>query len=272
MDLNRERVKECASACGARIKSGWARTYKWLRVVSNGGPLDEDFGHIATLLQSRNKTLNDSMGDLAKAFGTGGPKLADDALFQLAAVDLFVEKAQAVLTARARRMSRAGVLASLTAVTALAVLAVYIVQHASVVPEGADLTRNELILRIVSAISLGAVVLVAVKYLIALARSFFHESVTLLSRRHALRFGRMYVYLNHGAMDVKELRKAFDWNRGGESSFLDIKPEEIGKTPWSTLSKSVGDAVEKGFERGTETLAKKLEDKKSAQADTAAAP
>ena len=253
------RSRKRAAVWLSRTKIGIARAHKCVRVLHNGGPLDEDFDHIATVLQSRNETLNKSMGDLTSSFGANGPNLTHNAVFQLAAVDLFVEKAQAVLTARARRMSRAGTAASLTAVAALAALSIYIVQHASAIPADREIGRNELILRIVSAISLGAVVLVAVKYLIALARSFFHEGVTLLSRRHALRFGRMYVYLQRGEMDVKELRKAFDWNRGGDSSFLDIKPDEIGKTPWSVLAKSVGDAVEKGFEKGTGSIAKKVD-------------
>ncbi len=170
----------------------------------------------------------------------------DDALFRLAAVDLFVEKAQAVLTARARRMSRAGALSSLVAVAALTGLSGYIAIQAAQPAE--QISQNELILHVVSAISLGAIVLVAVKYLIALARSFFHESVTLLSRRHALRFGRMYLYLNPGDVELQHLLDAFDWNRGGESSFLDIKPGEIGQTPYSTLAKSLGDALAHAIE------------------------
>jgi hypothetical protein len=104
-----------------------------------------------------------------------------------------------------------------------------------------------LILHIVSAISLGAIVLVAVKYMVALARSFFHESVTLLSRRHALRFGRMYLYLNQEDVELGHLREAFDWNIGGDSSFLDIKPGEIGQTPYSVLAKGLADAIEKAI-------------------------
>jgi hypothetical protein len=237
----------------------WDRQLRFRRFL-NGGPLDDDFDHIEALLEKRNHTLRESLENLTVEFGRAGPKIGPDALFRLAAVDLFVEKAQSVLSARARRMSRAGFIASFTAVLSLALLAGYIAIHANAQPrDGKDLLLNELILRIVTAISLGAVVLVAVKYLISLARSFFHESVTLLSRRHALRFGRMYVYLHDGDIDLKELRKAFDWNRGGDSSFLDIKADEIGKTPWSILAKGIGDAVEKGFEKGTDKLASKLE-------------
>ena len=242
-----------------------ARVY-WLW---NGGPPDDDFDHIASLLKKRNRTLETAMADLTKAFGTAGTTMDAKVVFQLAAVDLFVEKAQAVLTARARRMSRAGLAASSVAVAALTSLSFYIVTHAGEMADGQNLDLNTLILRIVTAISLGAVVLVAVKYLISLARSFFHESVTLLSRRHALRFGRMYLYLNAsdsaGEIDLKELRKAFDWNRGGDSSFLDIKPEEIGKTPWSVLAKGLGDSLEKGIEKGIEKASEQIANRAAPQ-------
>lgn len=248
----------------------WNYVKKCVAEYRNGGPLDDDFDHIAALLERRNSTLRTSMAALSKDFEHAGPKLKAEAVFQLAAVDLFVEKAQAVLSARARRMSRAGILASCCSVAALASLSVYIVLHASAPPGDHPLDRNTLILRIVTAISLGAVVLVAVKYLVALARSFFHESVTLLSRRHALRFGRMYVYLNNGEVDLKELRRAFDWNRGGDSSFLDIKPDEIGKTPWSIVAKSLGDAVEKGVEKGVEKIGSKLDARQTIDANNPA--
>lgn len=266
ISLNQRRLRTAkghSAEIGGTVGARWSYVKKCVAEYRNGGPLDDDFEHIAALLDRRNATLKSSMAALAADFGHAGPKLNADAVFQLAAVDLFVEKAQAVLSARARRMSRAGTLASCSSVAALASLSVYIILHAGSPPAEGPLDRNTLILRIVTAISLGAVVLVAVKYLIALARSFFHESVTLLSRRHALRFGRMYVYLNNGEVDLKELRKAFDWNRGGDSSFLDIKPEEIGKTPWSIVAKSLGDAVEKGVEKGVEKFGDKLDPKQA---------
>lgn len=179
-------------------------------------------------------------------------------MFRLAAVDLFVEKAQDALTRRARNMVFAGIATSAGAVAALMILSLFIAQHASDIPYDHALNVNVLLLRVVSAISLGAIVLVGVKYFVSLARSFLHESVTLLGRRHALRFGRMYVYLNatENEMKLDDLRDAFQWNIGGDSSFLDIKPEEIGKTPWSVLAQSMGAslsaAMEKGVEKGLE--------------------
>jgi hypothetical protein len=69
-----------------------------------------------------------------------------------------------------------------------------------------------------------------VKYFVALARSFFHEAATLLDRRHALRFGRLYVYLEPGDLTLSALAEAFDWNRQATSAFLDIRPEVVTET------------------------------------------
>jgi len=218
-----------------------------------GGPLDDDFERISNLLDLRTDALVKAMQKLEES---APDHFADrETLFRLAAVDLFVEKAQAVLTARARRMSRAGAAASFLAVLGLVFLGLYIAFHTTQKPQ--NLSTNDVVIRVVSAISLGAIVLVGVKYLIALARSFFHESVTLLSRRHALRFGRMYLYLNPKDVKLDHLQNAFDWNRGGESSFLDIKPSEIGQTPYSALAVGVGEAVAKAIESAQ--AARKLE-------------
>ncbi len=218
----------------------------WVARVWNGGALDDDFFRIAETLDLRTETLVHAMVQLDDA----APGMFDDRrheLFRLATVDLFVEKAQAVLTARARRMSRAGLLSSSVAVVMLGLLAWYVADNGR--DRLPDLGRNELILRIVSAIGLAAIVLVAVKYLVALARSFFHESLTLLSRRHALRFGRMYLYLNPSDVQLDNLLEAFDWNRGGDSSFLDIKPGDIGQTPYTLIAQGMSDALDKLIDR-----------------------
>ena len=219
--------------------------------------IERDFETLALQIGLRNKVLEESRGKIVALFPNDAAP-SPQTVFRLAAVDLFVEKAQDALTRRARNMVFAGIATSAGAVVALLVLSLFIAHHASDIPYDHDLNVNVLVLRVVSAISLGAIVLVGVKYFVSLARSFLHESVTLLGRRHALRFGRMYVYLNatENEMKLDDLRDAFQWNIGGDSSFLDIKPEEIGKTPWSVLAQSMGAslsaAMEKGVEKGLE--------------------
>ncbi|WP_300682008.1 hypothetical protein [Nocardioides sp.] len=228
----------------------WGRGRAW-----STDPTHFEFGEIDQALRLRTESLVTASKQLAERFPAKA--LDPDVVFRLAAVDLFVEKAQRVLGKRAARMSIAGTMASAAAVLAVGALSYYIAVHAASPPP--TIGRNELILRVVSAISLGGVVLVAVKYFVALARSFFHESVTLLSRRHALRFGRMYLYLNPTDVTLEHLKDAFDWNRGGESSFLDIRPGEIGQTPYTAIAQAIGDAMgaafAKGFESATSTTA-----------------
>ena len=224
---------------------------------TRSGRTKREFEQLALQIKLRNDVLEKSQANLKNVVPTDTSSTdtsSTEAVFRLAAVDLFVEKAQDVLTHRARNMVRAGIATSVGAVAALITLSVFIARHAGDVPYDHTLNINVLVLRVVSAISLGAIVLVGVKYFVALARSFLHESVTLLGRRHALRFGRMYVYLNAGNKEMKleDLREAFQWNIGGDSSFLDIKPEEIGKTPWSALAQSLGPALEKAVEKGIE--------------------
>lgn len=204
---------------------------------------ERDFARIAATLKCRTDALVEAQGRLQESMPDRVTN--EDLLFRLAAVDLFVEKAQRVLTSRARQMVWAGVAATATSVLVLGTLVLYLATRANV---SADLSTNQMIVHVVAAISLGGVVLVAVKWLVALARSFFHESVILLARRHALRFGRMYVYMNPAEVELDQLREAFDWNRGGESSFLDIKPGEIGQTPWSAFALALGEGIGRGVD------------------------
>jgi hypothetical protein len=171
----------------------------------------------------------------------------------IAVADLFVEKAQQVLTERSRRMHRQAVLATVAVIalmTAAAIFVGYIIfqgLHA----QAADLDTNVLILRLAQSLSLGAFGFVAVKYLTSLARAFFHESTKLLDRRHAMRFGRLYVHLNaerlahdpgrtDSPFDVETLAQAFDWNIDSPSAFLDVDPKLIADTIWNKMVEQVG--------------------------------
>lgn len=77
------------------------------------------------------------------------------------------------------------------------------------------------------ALSFGGFVLAAVYFLASLSRAFFHESTVLYNRRHALRFGRLAVYLEDGSPDRDILERIFRWNEEFSSAFKDIKPEAM---------------------------------------------
>ena len=87
-----------------------------------------------------------------------------------------------------------------------------------------------IILSLFRTLGITAYIYVSVKLLISLSRSFFHEGLSLFERRHALRFGRMYLYLKKGVVSEKWLETFFQWNKETKTSFLDITPELVTET------------------------------------------
>lgn len=53
----------------------------------------------------------------------------------------------------------------------------------------------------------------------------------LFSRRHSLRFGRLFVYLMSDKMTREDLEVIFNWNTEFSTAFKDIKAEDITKSP-----------------------------------------
>ena len=186
-----------------------------------------DLQHVIRLLPFREKALVEACNLLKDAH----PNLNEDERFALGSTDLFVEKAQLVLSRRAMALFIAGGLAVLCSVALLAA-SVYIIRYQLIAPVDPKLidSNQVLALRIFQATALSAFILVGVKWLMALARNFFHEALSLHERRHALRFGRLYVYLVKGAVNEKRLEAAFQWNKESRTSFLDIKPELLADT------------------------------------------
>jgi len=157
--------------------------------------------------------------------------LTRDQLFALAATDLFVEKAQRVLTRRYHRLLAMGIIASIVTFGVLAfAVTVAFVQLRDPIDDNVLTSKYALVLRVFQATALAAFILVAVKLLISFSRSFFHEAITLVERRHALRFGRLYVYLRRGEVADSMLEEAFQWNKDARTSFLDIRPEAVAET------------------------------------------
>lgn len=166
------------------------------------------------------------------------------ALSRLAVTDLFVEKAQRVLTRRATVMRRAGQMCFAVALVVLS-FAAYLAWEATSRPVS-DPTTNELILLIARALILGGYLIIALRMTIALGRSFLHEATALLNRRHAMRLGRMVAHrLPFENLLVDDLAAAFDWNMDSDSSFRDIDPNKVTETLLGNLLnlKSVADAV-----------------------------
>ena len=84
---------------------------------------------------------------------------------------------------------------------------------------------------IVKSSTAGALIGAAAYFLITLSRALLHEATVLYARRHALRFGRLFVYLKNGDVDFEQLEDAFKWNTEFTTAFKDIQPDKISKTP-----------------------------------------
>jgi hypothetical protein len=205
-----------------------------------------DLSEVVAMLPLRGLALSEAAERLLR-LKNKGIELTQDQLFAIASTDLFVEKAQHVLTRRARRLYRAGAFTIAATFLLLLggasviiwqisngipddVLGLRVIQGAQGINTVATNATHALILRIFQATALSAFVLVGVKYLIGLGRSFFHEAESLRQRRHALRFGRLYVYLKRGDVELDKLQEAFQWNKTVNTSYLDMKPEVITET------------------------------------------
>ncbi len=212
--------------------------------------------------------------------------LTDEQIFFLSSTDLFVEKAQAVLTRRGKFLIRAGIVTMVGAFFLLTLGFVFAIigQNTRVQnyfgylaetfipnnttaqtsqntpttnpnsieeyletpvyypqytkhPQYKELRKYEpqigwqlLIYSLFKTLGITAYIYVSVKLLISLSRSFFHEGLSLFERRHALRFGRMYLYLKKGEVSEKWLETFFQWNKETKTSFLDMKPEVVTET------------------------------------------
>lgn len=214
-----------------------------------------DLESVRAELPSRGNALNEAITRLKdlSVNAPGDPILTQSELFRLGSTDLFVEKAQMVLTRRARWLYLAGGFTIFgTFLLILTTIGLIGYQGLNFPPEVLGLVNlskyatgqpgtevgnwvlvdglNATIIKIFQGVALSAIALVGVKYLISLGRSFFHEGESLLQRRHALRFGRLYVYLKKGNVDLENLEKMFEWNKEIRTAYLDLHPEVVAET------------------------------------------
>lgn len=156
----------------------------------------------------------------------------------IAATELFVEKAQTMLTYRARCFLMGGVVCGMMAMGILGYLALHLdctslldvfKDLLSTVSTGANVVTSVdtkiVIVQLVKSSTLAALVIGMAVFLGDLSKSFFHESTVLYNRRHALRFGRLYVYVRGGKVTLDELQRAFHWNDEFSTAFKNIKTE-----------------------------------------------
>jgi hypothetical protein len=155
---------------------------------------------------------------------------------KLAATDIFVEKAQGFLTERGKTLYRAGIVTSGAAIVLL-LAAAALVYHADVksllgITKSSDTVSNQYLTTLLfKSTTAGAFIAAVAYFLVSLSRALLHESTVLYSRRHSLRFGRLFVYLKSDEMTREDLEAVFNWNAEFSTAFKDIQAENITKSP-----------------------------------------
>lgn len=185
-------------------------------------------------LAIRHATLSRVATDLHKMTevpGLAGLDFSPRRRLTLAATDVFVEKAQRTLAVRAYSLMTFGVIGATIALFAM-VAAAYLIfsQPLATFIDNTpvkELNASIVTLIIVKATAAGTLLATAAVFLMHLARALFHEATILLNRRHALRFGRLFVYLKDGQISLKDLESAFKWNDEFSTAFRDISIAQI---------------------------------------------
>jgi len=168
---------------------------------------------------------------------------------ELGAIDLFVEKAQLVLTQRGNDHRWLGAYMSwlvfvilLAAIVAL----LWLIDHRLEQP-----TWEEVVVRIASTASVAGILLGAAFFMGSLARAHMHEATTLYNRRHAVRLGRLYLYLKFLSgeewlltnakekLTVTDMERAFGGIVETSTAFKDIKAEILTSTWLGQLTQAI---------------------------------
>jgi hypothetical protein len=156
------------------------------------------------------------------------------------ATDVFVEKAIQRLTRRAKDYFHYGVGLSFVTfaciagalgylwindITATLTTLMYQQDTAQFVT---DNPSTVLTMWIIRTVAIGSLFGGAIYFTASLARACFHEATLLLHRRHAVRFGRLCVYLkeygvrNQTKLTVDDMERAFGWNIESSTAFKDV--------------------------------------------------
>jgi hypothetical protein len=221
----------------------------------DGRGLKGDFVQIDAELDQRDKLLRlhlarISEGDpqptiIPKLVGKSGKVTSINPALALAATDVFVEKAQHILNARARWLKWMGVILIFTAIALPCTGAILLYRDLHpfrLLPSSA--TAFDLTVIVLRSTAFAGLLAAAIFIVFSFSKACLDEAMTLYNRRHALRFGRLYVYLRAGQIKtVKELEDAFRWNEIFASSFGQVRPDKMPRSPTNEIIRSLPELV-----------------------------
>lgn len=135
---------------------------------------------------------------------------------QLAAADVFVEKAQIHLTSRAHNYYWAGAASAACAIIVIVLAFRFIGQN----PPSATIAELEkiraspgegdhypwyVLLFFIRTVTIGGLATATLYLFVSLSRAFFHEGTVLFARRHSIRLGRLYMYAKYGILKNEDV-------------------------------------------------------------------
>lgn len=187
--------------------------------------------------------------------------------WKLAATDIFVEKAQRLLTMRGRILYGCGVFTAFLAVVVLAVSAWFlfdadVLELLRVETSDESVSSAYLALLVLKSTTAGAFVVAIAYFLVSLSRATLHEATVLYNRRHSLRFGRLFVYLKSDELNREDLEKAFNWNAEFSSAFKDIQADKVMRSPAMKAVETFPEMI-----RATAELLKEAREAKNVRGD-----
>lgn len=149
----------------------------------------------------------------------------------IVATEDFVKRTQIMLSRRARQYLAAGTLCTFLSIAALGGAALYL--YTSTLPHQIDgsvpIDTRVVVMFGIRYSAAATFIIGAAAFLASLARSFFHESTVLHSKRHALTFGWLAVYVRGGNLSQDDLESAFKWNEDFHTAFRRPPKTPIGK-------------------------------------------
>lgn len=167
-----------------------------------------------------------------------------DDKFMLSTADVFVEKAQLTLTRRAQWMIGGGIFCSAFAMLISLHMAwtLHEISISTLLGKYQSNDVNVILLIILKSSTVAAFAVGVIVFLSKLAFALFHEATVLYNRRHALRFGRLFLYLKKGNVELKDLRDAFQWNDEFATAFKSMSMDI--KTPFSKIADIPKETIE----------------------------
>lgn len=179
------------------------------RELESGAPEDRIYAEATAVLQPVSKELDLYTSDYTRLLTKYSKKFAEMEFsnpHQLAAGELFTEKAQIFLADRAQQYYLWGSLYVICAIFSLC-LGIVVIAYANTpkfiqdivsVMKEKDITFAVVAIYFIRSIAIGGLFGGIIYYFASLSKAYFHEGTVLFNRRHATRLGRLYMIIRYG--------------------------------------------------------------------------